>query len=398
MKSFALFSATALIFFCQIAFGGALEEGIIAFEKKNDKNALSLLKPLADKGSPVAQGYVAQIYGRDKGVPKNIALCNKYAQLSADQGDSRGLYNLGASYFYGEGFDKNINQALLLFQQADEKGSGEASFSLGLMYAIGNGITKDLGRAKSYYEKSATLGNDNAQLELGNMFDLGSGVTQDNVQAAKWFQMAAEQGNSMAQNNLANSYSTGKGVDKDFVQAAHWYRKAAEQGNSNAQSNLGFLYYYGKGLPKDRKQATIWFQKAAAQGDTMAQKNLEVIKSEDDEAKRKASLPKPDENIIAKCSGYLYGYTKFNTPLSGTNQRLVQEANDLLDLIAMPARSAIATRALSIGNGLGETYFDTAQNGNMAHVYFIQNVKNVINNECAEYGKKYGIETVKLVN
>ena len=33
---------------------------------------------------------------------------------------------------------------------------------------------------------------------------------------------------------------------------------------------------------------------------------------------------------------------------------------------------------------------------NIDNVYYVMNVKNMINIECANYGEKYGIETVKV--
>jgi len=236
-----------------------------------------------------------------------------------------------------------------------------------------------------------------SQRYLSVMYDSGLGVAKDDVEAAGWTLKAAQQGNLISQSNMGIYYFNGRGVAKDFSQAAYWNRKAAERGDSVAQLNLGFLYFNGQGVPKDLNQAKYWYQKAADQGNKVAQNNLQSIKNEEAEIKRKANLPKPDLNILAKCAGNIYGFTKISFNERG-NGGLIKEANAFIDLPSdTPDKFKVSAKAVEIANAIERFYYANAQNGNLANVYYIDQVKKIINKECVEFGNQYGIETFQIL-
>lgn len=108
--------------------------------------------------------------------------------------------------------------------------------------------------------------------------------------------------------------------------------------------------------------------------------------------------PPADENVVAKCVGYLYGFTKFNYSETGSNQYLIEEANNFIKLIPMPQARLVFNRATNIADSLEQSYYQAAQTGGAVFVGFIQNIKRIINKDCAEYGDKYGITTYLLQN
>ena len=111
----------------------------------------------------------------------------------------------------------------------------------------------------------------------------------------------------------------------------------------------------------------------------------------------KKGLPKPSFDQITKCAGYLYGFTKLNTAYTGSIERLLQEANDFLDLAGgLLDSDTLASKAIEIGDNLSQSYVESGEFRNIDNVYYVMNVKNMINIECANYGEKYGIETVKV--
>jgi TPR repeat protein len=292
---------------------GPLEEGEKLFKQKNYKSAFEILKPLADSGSSVAQGYVAQIYAIGKEVPKDMLLSNRYANMSAEQGDPRGLFNLGTSYLYGQGVDKNFDKAISLLRQADSKGIPEAAYLLGNIYDTGNGVPKNLLMAKEYYEKSAQNGNSNAQNNLGSMYIYGRGTDKDSGKAREWFEKSVAQGHVLAETNLGymlvhgvggnkdtergiqllekaigqkqssamvylgRLYLYGTGAPKDLLKAKHLFEQSATMGNVNGQLNLAQMYEAGLGVPQDYSQATKWYRSAADQGNSVAQTSLGIL-------------------------------------------------------------------------------------------------------------------------
>jgi len=111
----------------------------------------------------------------------------------------------------------------------------------------------------------------------------------------------------------------------------------------------------------------------------------------------KKGLPKPSFEQITKCAGYLYGFTKLNTAFTGSIERLLEEANDFLDLAGgLHDSDKLASKAIEIGDNLSQGYVESGEFRNIDNAYYVMNVKNMINIECANFGEKYGIETVKV--
>jgi TPR repeat protein len=183
-------------------------------------------------------------------------------------------FNKGLEAFNSGDFKTALQEWNSLAEQGDSKGQ----FNLGFMYAKGKGVEQDYSKALYWYKKAAEQGLTRAQNNIGTIYDNGIGVPKDDAKALHWYRKAAEQGNANGQSNLGFMYANGKGVPKDDAKALHWYRKAAEQGNANGQNNLGFMYANGFGVPEDYVFAYMWASLATAKGSEMAKELKNELK------------------------------------------------------------------------------------------------------------------------
>jgi len=208
-KSAAVLSFTAMLLAASASFGGTLEDGSAALERKDYKSAFPLLLPLAEKGSTFAQ------------------------------------YNVGVMYANGLGIEKNEKEAVKWYQKAAAQGEADAQLNLGMMYSAGRGVEKDPKKAMEWYLRAAEQGNASAQNNIGSLYFNGEGVQKDDRKAVEWYSKAARQGVAMAQNSLGGMYVKGWGVEKDLNKGLDWIMKAANQGLPVARENA-FSILYGE--------------------------------------------------------------------------------------------------------------------------------------------------------
>jgi TPR repeat protein len=216
-----------------------------AFDGKNYDLALTWLKPLAEKGHPMAQAYLGYMYEYAYGVARDYPEAARWYRLAAEQGDTYSQKNLAE------------------------------------LYVKGLGVAHDDQIAAEWYARAAKLDDRQAQLQLASLYRDGRGVKRDFKQAERWFARAAEQGSGWAQMNLGMLYTKGgDGVPLDYGKAIDWFRKAAENDDPYAKYNLGWAYETGLGVPRDREQAIEWYRKAADQGNQLAKGRLDELTGE----------------------------------------------------------------------------------------------------------------------
>jgi uncharacterized protein len=145
---------------------GPLEDGRDAAERGDYATALTIWRPLADKGDAHAQFEVGLLYETGHGVALDYAEAAKWYGLSADQG----------------------------LATAQDK--------LGFMYTSAKGVRQDYAEAAKWYRLSADQGLASAQHGLGILYSNGTGVPQDDISAYVWFKLAAAQGDKGAGVNL----------------------------------------------------------------------------------------------------------------------------------------------------------------------------------------------------
>lgn len=186
------------------AFAGDLEDGLAAYRTQDYAQALLLLHPLAERGEPVAQ------------------------------------YTLGQMYRRGRGFVVSMPEALPLLQQAAAANYAPAMVALGELYEAGNGVEQDLEMARQWYKKAAEAGNARAQLNLGVHF-IRIEDGRDFAKAAEWLKLAAQQNQAEAQYFLARLLLDGHGIEADRAEAMVWLHRAGTQGHAPSQRFLRLL-------------------------------------------------------------------------------------------------------------------------------------------------------------
>jgi TPR repeat protein len=188
----------------------------------------------AEKGDASAQAELSRQYFLGINVAKDMAECERWARISANQG-----YHLG-------------------------------QFLLGMFYDMGGVLTQDKALAVYWFRKSAEQGYVPAQEMLGRMLWQDRGSIDKKTEGVEWLRKAAERGSPGAQAFLGLALYTGEGVEKDLKEATSLWRKAADQNNKTGQMMLGAAYAEGTGVSQDYVIAYFWLILAAANGETNA--------------------------------------------------------------------------------------------------------------------------------
>ncbi len=148
-----------------LTFGGTaaradnLQDGAKAFQGGQYNRALTLWRPLAVQGNPVAQNNLGIMYLDGKGVPQNMSEAVRYLSLSAAAGSSLGQNNLGGLYRDGKGVPRDYGRAMQWFAASAGQGNSAGMYNMGLMYELGQGVKQDPFRAYMWYSLAADQGN-----------------------------------------------------------------------------------------------------------------------------------------------------------------------------------------------------------------------------------------------
>ena len=285
------------------AIGGSLE-GRLAYRKGDYVTALREFSA-DDRGGPIGTFFMALMYLRGDGVPRDDVHGLELLRRSADEGYSAAQYLLAQHYLYGRGLsrDKALAMSYLLAASADddyraivllkilEKGSrGEridrenvvagvkrkaksglpdAQYTLAFMYLVGDGVSKD-GIEEVRWYRAASLKSARAAFMLSLMYYNGEGVSQNPAEAVRLMKIAAERGDHRAQYYLGTFYYQGVGSQVDRQSSAAWFRKSAEAGFADAQLAYGMVLLSGDGVAQDKGAGVEWLTKAAQQNNSKA--------------------------------------------------------------------------------------------------------------------------------
>lgn len=196
---FAVLFVLFLGSYCQ----AGVEEGILAYDKKDFQTAFSILKPLADQNNAKAMHYIGKMYFKGEGVAKDRSKSVSYWQKAAGIGYAVSAYNMGICCKFGYGISKDTKKALEWFEYAVELGDTPSAFQIGKLYRDGHLGTTDFSRARIWFEKAARKGNESAMNDLAVMYQKGTHIPKDLPKAYAWFKLAAEKGNKKAPKNLS---------------------------------------------------------------------------------------------------------------------------------------------------------------------------------------------------
>lgn len=161
--------------------------------------------------------------------------------------------------------------------QSAEAGDARSQFLVGARYAEGNGVTKDERRAAGWFRRAGQQGLAVSQYRLGTMYERGRGVTKNATEAKAWYERAAKLGNRKSMHNLAVMSAEGSSGPADYSRAVTWFKSAAELGLKDSQYNLAILLEKGLGTQQDLVEAYAWYAAAAGQGDGDAKVRMQAL-------------------------------------------------------------------------------------------------------------------------
>lgn len=212
----------------------------------DNARALALFRQAADKGHPLAGGWVGWMTWQGRGTAKDEAEGRRLMRkalspvaAAARQGDAYSELLYGNYFLVTRRDDEtepsHERETFLWFERAAKQGNVSAEYNLGVLYQYGRGVAKDGKKSLEWYEHAAAKGHAGAMNNLGAAYGKGDIVEKDDKKAAEWYRKAAEKGLPLAMYNLANAYNSGRGVRRDRVEAQKWYRKAADLGHPEAK-------------------------------------------------------------------------------------------------------------------------------------------------------------------
>ena len=120
-----------------------VDRGSDAWRRGDFKEALKLLKPLAEGGQPIAAHRLGVMYVLGQGVSKDSAEAIKYFSVAAEQGQGESQHSLGLRYLWGDGTEKHPETAAAWFTAAANQGIPDSATWLADMYWQGNGVQQD---------------------------------------------------------------------------------------------------------------------------------------------------------------------------------------------------------------------------------------------------------------
>ncbi|THH10395.1 hypothetical protein EW145_g1363 [Phellinidium pouzarii] len=255
-----------------------------AVEKRDDliREAISLLKRLADRGHGASQYFLADCYANGIGTTKgkqDFDRAYPLFVLAAKHGHPDASYRAGTCCENGWGCRRESAKAIQFFRKA------AASLHPGAMYRLGiaelNGelsLSKRPKEGVKWLKRSAehsTPEFPHALHELALLHERGvdNVVFVDYEYAAELLAQAAELGYAPSAYRLGECYEYGKmGCPQDPALSIHYYNIAAQQNHRDACFALTAWYLVGSPgvLPQSDTEAFLWAMKAAEAGLTKA--------------------------------------------------------------------------------------------------------------------------------
>ncbi|KAH9911997.1 HCP-like protein [Fomitopsis serialis] len=295
-----------------------------AEQKREDliREAMALLKRLADRGHMPSQYFLADCYANGIGTHKNrqdfdhafplfvlaakhghpdaayragtccengwgcrreSAKAVQFYKKSAAAGHPGALYRLGIAYLNGElGLSKSPREGVSFLKRSAEHATAEfphALHELALLHerGIDNVLFVDYEYSAELLAQAAELGYAPSAYRLGECYEYGKmGCPQDPALSIHYYNIAAQQNHRDACFALTAWYLVGSpGVlPQSDTEAFLWAKKAGEAGLVKAMYAVGYFLEVGIGTEPSMAEATTWYKKAAEHGDKRATARL----------------------------------------------------------------------------------------------------------------------------
>jgi hypothetical protein len=255
-----------------------------AMEARAYNQAVSLLKPLAERNSEYALLSLGWIYETGATTAPDKAAARAFYEQAAAHGSVNAYHYLG-SLLLSEGEEKQAREA---FERGAHLNNVECKTELARLH---DKATEKLARKaleKQAYEEAVCLlrplaerNSEYALICLGWIYEGGVRGAPDHDAARSYYERAASQG------SVLGSFELGRFLGKlgKETQARAAFQAGAEQAYPPSMARLGRMMVEGRGGPLDFDAGIEWLEKAASQGHIHAQRTLLAV-----EARRAKSI------------------------------------------------------------------------------------------------------------
>lgn len=206
---------------------GSVADGLSYYDAGDFKNAVSILKGLANDGEAQAQNALGVMYENGQGVQTDYREALKWYGLAAAQDNDSALYHIGMMHANGLGVPQSNAEAVKWFRQAALNGNSNAQYQLGTLAVKGQGIAANPQQAFQWFKQAAAQGDPQAQFQIGSMLANGYGTRQDPILAYMWLDIA--QGLDEPAAVQAALLLTDKMTSKDVLTAQKMARQCIKQ-------------------------------------------------------------------------------------------------------------------------------------------------------------------------
>lgn len=183
-----------LPFIASVASWADFESGQKAYAADNHREAFLEWEVDANRGNPVAQFLIGNMYASGEGIDQDLEIANSWYEKSAEQGHVESAVRLATNYRLGQGFDEvDHHKATKWLYMAAEAGHPIARFDLGEMFLYGdveNKLYPAPYHASQWFHLASLDGIALARFKLAQLYFAGEGVDQDDVKGMVWLSLA----------------------------------------------------------------------------------------------------------------------------------------------------------------------------------------------------------------
>ena len=238
-------------------------KGIQAFDAEDYAIAHEELTPLAARGNPEAQFYIAKMHYFGFGVPKDLDIAFVRYADSAEQGYAKAQHNLGLMFIYGDSVEEDADTGYAWISKSAEQGFALSQFWMGVALTLPDSpLQQDIARGLDYYRAAAAQDFPQAITQVGSHF---ADVDLDYKKAGEYFEKAAALGDAEAMYRLSFAYANGIERKQDQEKAFELLKGAAEKNLPDSYLYLAMRYQNGNGVEKDLGKAVSWLESAASE-------------------------------------------------------------------------------------------------------------------------------------
>jgi len=118
-----------------------------------------LMKEAAGKGLVMAQYWLAKLYEKGEGVPRDMAASRSWTEKAAIGGNAKAMHDLAVFYAEGDSGPQSYAAAVEWFRQASDLGLVDSQYNLAVLYEQGLGLSQDPAEAAFWFEIAGRSGD-----------------------------------------------------------------------------------------------------------------------------------------------------------------------------------------------------------------------------------------------